>query len=130
MSYNDSQLSLTELFVQIDQGWTKTQNLLTKLYLSSPDAIEEIRILHAKGWSGLEVRELFLACGQSLERFRYHVTTELPDRDTGKLTLVSGKYALEPGNREFWRKRVYGTPGSYWALKDPPLKADYEYPIT
>lgn len=130
MSYNDSPLSLAELFVQVGQGWMKTHDLLTKWCLSSPDAIEEIRILHAKGWSGLEVWELFLACGQNLERFRYHVTTELPDRDTGKLTLVSGKYAPEPGDREFWRKRAYGRPGSYWALKNPPIKVDYEYPIT
>ena len=130
MSYNDSPLSLAELFVQVGQGWTKTHSLLTKWCLSSPDAIEEIRILHAKGWSGLEVCELFLACGQNLERFRYHVTTELPDRNTGKLTLVSGKYAPEPGDREFWRKRAFGRPGSYWALKNPPIKVDYEYPIT
>lgn len=128
MSYDNSSLSF--LLVQVSQGWMKTHDLLTKWHLSSPDAIEEIRILHAKGWSGLEVWELFLACGQNLERFRYHVTAELPDRDTGKLTLVSGKYVPEPGDREFWCKRVYGTPGSYWALKTPPLKADYEYPIT
>jgi len=130
MSYNDSPLSLAELFVQIDQGWTKTLDLLRKWYLSSPDALDEMRALHSKGWCGLEVWELFLACGQNLERFRYHVTTELPDRNTGKLTLVSGKYAPEPGDREFWRKRAFGRPGSYWALKNPPLKADYEYPIT
>ena len=130
MSYNDSPLSLAELFVQIDQGWTKTLDLLRKWYLSSPDALDEMRALHSKGWSGLEVWELFLACGQNLERFRYHVTTELPDRDTGKLTLVSGEYAPEPGDREFWRKRAFGRPGSYWALKNPPVKADYEYPIT
>ena len=124
MSYDNSSLSF--LPVQVSQGWIKTLDLLTKWSLSSPDALDEIRILDAKGWSGLELWELFLACGQNLERFRYHVTTELP----GKLTLVSGKYAPEPGDREFWRKRAYGRPGSYWALKNPPLKADYEYPIT
>lgn len=128
MSYDNSSLSF--LLVQVSQGWIKTLDLLTKWSLSSPDALDEIRILDAKGWSGLEVWELFLACGQNLERFRYHVTTELPDRDTGKLTLVSGKYAPEPGDREFWCKRAFGRPGSYWALKNPPIKADYEYPIT
>lgn len=128
MSYNSSSLSF--LLVQVSQGWIKTLDLLTKWSLSSPDALDEIRILDAKGWSGLEVCELFLTCGQNLERFRYHVTTELPDRNTGKLTLVSGRYAPEPGDREFWRKRAFGRPGSYWALKNPPIEADYEYPIT
>lgn len=118
MSYDNSSLSF--LLVRVSQGWIKTLDLLTKWSLSGPDALDEIRILDAKGWSGLEVWELFLACGQNLERFRYHVTTELPDRDTGKLTLVSGKYAPEPGDREFWRKRAYGRPGSYWALKIRP----------
>ena len=78
MSYDNSSLSF--LLVQVSQGWIKTLDLLTKWSLSSPDALDEIRILDAKGWSGLEVWELFLACGQDLTRFRRYVTTELPDR--------------------------------------------------
>ncbi len=67
-------------------------------------------------------------CGEDIERFRYHVLTELPNQETGKLS-VTGPYSPGFGNEEFWEKRRFGTPNSFWALEHPPTEPDYEYPI-
>ena len=80
MSHNDSPRSFADLCTRVGQGWVKVLDLLARWSLSSPDALEEIRVLYAKGWCGPEVWELFLACDQDLTRFRRYVTTELPDR--------------------------------------------------
>ncbi len=66
-------------------------------------------------------------CGRDIDRFIYHVSMELPNQVTGKLS-TSGPYRSQV-NDEFYKKRTFGTPGSYWALQEPPHDPNYAYPI-
>lgn len=72
---------------------------------------------------------VFKLCGEDLDRFIYHVEMELPDQLTGTPS-ISGMYCRGIDHEEFFAKRSFGKPGSYWALENPPTEADYSYPIS
>lgn len=67
-------------------------------------------------------------CGEDIDRFIYHVSMELPNQLTGKLS-VSGPYIGQVNLNEFQARRVFGAPGLYWALEKPPRDPHYTYPI-
>lgn len=90
---------------------------------------ESLRIFDRKGLYDERIWELYELCGQDIMRFAYHVQVELPDQATGRVVSIHGFYADDLRGREFFEKRRFGEPGSFWALKDPPTEKDYAYPI-
>jgi len=95
---------------------------------SSPNGLLEILTLDTKHLYGERIWELYCLCGEDLDRFKYHVGVELPDQITGELSAM-GPYRPDRNDTEFWEKRRFGKPGSFWALEQPPSEKDYEYPI-
>lgn len=81
---------------------------------------------------GSRIWELYSRiCGEDIERFVYHLSMELPNQGTGQLS-ITGPYATKMSEEEekaFWAARMFGKPGSFWALEDPPTDPHYEYPI-
>lgn len=113
----------------LSEGNPGAATVISKWLASSPMAIFEILMLDSKRLYGHRVWELYKdVCGEDLERFRYHVGVELPNQETGQL-MVSGPYSPDLNDKDFWTKRSFGQPGSFWALKNPPSERDYEYPI-
>ncbi|HEY1063794.1 MAG TPA: hypothetical protein VGE30_00680 [Candidatus Saccharimonadales bacterium] len=74
-----------------------------------------------------QIWEVYLLCGKDIDRFIYHVQMELPDQLTGH-HATSGPY-IGQVDEEFYAKRKFGKPGSFWALEHPPAETDYAYPI-
>lgn len=103
--------------------------VLLTWFRSSPFAMIEVLTLDTKRLYDHHIWEVYkYVCGEDFERFKYHVMVELPHQDTGELS-VTGPYSPSLNNKEFWEKRRFGKPGSYWALENPPTEPDYEYPI-
>lgn len=67
-------------------------------------------------------------CGEDIERFAYHLSVELPNQETGVLS-VTGPQSPDFDDREFWKARSYGAPGSFWCLQNPPGPG-YRFPLT
>lgn len=102
--------------------------VLAEWFHSSPMAVIEMLSLDTKRLYDNRIWDLYKLCGQDIERFKYHVLTELPNQETGQLS-VSGPHSPDFDDKEFWEKRRFGQPGSFWALENPPSEANYEYPI-
>lgn len=90
---------------------------------------ESLRIFDHKGLYDERIWELYELCDQDIMRFAYHVQVELPDQATGKVCSIEGLYADDLRGKEFFEKRRFGEPGSFWALENPPTEKDYTYPI-
>lgn len=68
-------------------------------------------------------------CGESIDRFRYHLQVELPNQENGKLSITGPHAPLFGKESEmFWEVRKYGKPGSFWALQNPPGRG-YRFPL-
>lgn len=93
-----------------------------------PEVILEMLVIDGKRLYGQGIWDLYKLCGNDIERFKYHVLTELPNQETGQLS-VTCPYRPNPNDSAFWEKRRFGKPGSFWALENPPSEADYAYPI-
>lgn len=102
--------------------------VLAEWFNTSPLALIEVLILDSKRLYDHHIWNLYKMCGYDIERFKYHVAVELPNQETGILS-VTGPHAPRLHDKEFWQKRTYGQPGAFWALENPPLETHYEYPI-
>lgn len=79
---------------------------------------------------GQRIGELFWLCGGDAGRFMYHVECELPNQGTGVWYPCDGPYAWLSGNGSFGAARQDRVPPhSFWALPEPPVNPDYDYPI-
>ena len=80
---------------------------------------------------GQRIGELFRLCGQDAYRFMYHVECELPHQGTGVWYLSEGSsYSWLCGDDSFGAARQDRvSPHSFWALPEPPVNPDYDYPI-
>ena len=95
--------------------------------LRSSDVI--VKILEEKRFHGPRIWTLYKLCGEDIGRFDYHVVYELPNQETGIFMIVG---PLEPDfavDIDFWSRRRFGSPGSFWALKRAPRRKCYRYPI-
>jgi hypothetical protein len=103
-----------------------------KWIMSNPLGLMEVLLLDTKHLYGERIWELYCLCDEDLERFKYHVDVELPDQETGKIS-ATGPYAPRYDDKkaleDFWEKRSFGKPGSFWALEHPPSERAYKYPI-
>ena len=104
-------------------------NVLIQWIESDPMALLAILILDSKRLYGSHIWMVYKdVCSEDIERFKYHVQVELPNQETGQLSVI-GPFAPSLEDKEFWEKRKSGKPGSYWALDNPPTSRKYEYPI-
>lgn len=136
MSNNTSQgritsqhLSPVDLVSALSGGNAGAMTVLVEWLKSSPMAIIEMLIIDGKRLYEHRIWDLYKLCGRDIERFKYHVAVELPNQETGELS-VTGPYSPDFDNKEFWEKRRFGQPGSFWALENPPSETDYKYPIS
>lgn len=96
---------------------------------SDPLGFLAVLPLDSKRLYGKRIWELYLLCGEDIERFKYHYRVELPNQETGELRVNGAiEYELTIDDK-FWAKRRFGKPGSFWALENPPFERKYEYPI-
>jgi hypothetical protein len=102
--------------------------VLAEWFHSSPMAVIEMLSLDTKRLYDNRIWDLYKLCGMDIERFKYHVQVELPNQETGELS-VTGPHSPDFKDKEFWVKRRFGKSGSFWALENPPSEANYEYPI-
>lgn len=124
-------MTLSEVVYTLSDGNPGAITVLTELVVSNPLGILELFLMDSKRLYGSRIWELYKnVCGKDLERFKYHLEMELPNQETGVLT-VTGPHSLALEETEFWAKRQGGhaDPGSWWALKDHPTDPHYDYPI-
>ena len=121
-------MTAVDLVFALCGGNSGALRVLAEWFHSSPMAVIEMLSLDTKRLYDNRIWELYELCGQDIERFKYHVLTELPNQETGELS-VSGPHSPDFDDKEFWQKRRSGQPGSFWALENPPSEANYEYPI-
>lgn len=125
---NDLSMTTMEVVLALSEGNTGAATVVMRWLSSSPFGLIEILTLDTKRLYGDRIWELFTTvCGEDLERFKYHVAVELPNQETGELS-VTGPHSPDFDDYDFWAKRRFGKPGSFWALENPPA-GNYEYPI-
>lgn len=125
----DIHMTVTDMvIVRVDGNPGAIRVLREWIDSSGPIGVLELVILDSKRLYGSRIWELYKLCGQDIERFKYHVQVELPNQQTGQLS-ATGPYGPGFGNTEFWEKRKFGKPESFWALENPPDDPNYEYPI-
>ncbi len=126
----DNSGSIIKIFLALTSGHTGAVTVLAHWKRIDPQALLHIEtILDGKGLYDEHIWDVYLLCDRDINRFIYHVSMELPDQRTGKVT-ISGKYQRQVDIKEFLAKRTFGRPGSYWGLKNPPREPHYSYPIT
>lgn len=122
-------MSTVEVVTTLSEGNPGATRVLIQWLNSGPMAPIEMLGLDTKRLYGSRIWEIYAdVCGGDLERFKYHVAVELPNQETGVLS-VTGPLAPRFEDKEFWRKRNSGKPGADWALDVPPDTPLYEYPI-
>lgn len=122
-------MTVPEILYTLSEGNPGALTVLMDWMQSSDIALFQVLTLDSKKLYGSRIWELYKdICGEDLDRFKYHVLTELPNQETGILS-VSGTYSPDFDDSEFWERRRFGTPNSFWALEHPPVSADYEFPI-
>ncbi len=122
------QISFLEMVTILSGGIPGAVRVLVEWFNTSPTAPLEMLVLDSKRLYDHRIWELYKLCGCDIERFKYHVQVELPNQETGELS-VTGPHTPDLGDKDFWEKRRFGEPGSFWALETPPSCSDYEYPI-
>lgn len=121
-------ITLVDFFYALSNGNAGAMQVLLEWFNSSPSAVVEMLVLDNKRLYDHHIWELYRLCGKDIERFKYHVSVELPNQETGVLS-VTGPFAPDSDDKEFWVKRSFGRPGSFWALESPPTEMNYVYPI-
>lgn len=103
------------------------------------DAGGFLTVMDKKRLYGHAIAGLFALCGgdtdnvDDIERFKYHVCVELPNQQTGEIGIY-GPYFEDldvetEAGREFFLRRQFWKPGSFWGLEYPPTERNYEFPI-
>lgn len=123
------EMTVVDVMLALSGGNPGAFRVLTEWFRSDPTvAIPEMVTLDTKRLYDSRIWDLYKLCGQNIERFKYHVLIELPHQETGQVS-VSGPLSPSFDDKEFWTKRRFGRPGSFWALENPPTETNYEYPI-
>lgn len=76
---------------------------------------------------GIRIWDLYNYCHQNVSRFEYHVGVELPDQETGDWLLPRNPTFQ---TKKFVAARQFGQPYTFWALENPPLNGNYNFPVT
>ena len=126
----DLNCTVTDIIADLSEGNPGVMRVLVEILQDEkPGGIFRLLNFDTKRLYGSRIWELFSdVCGKDIQRFKYHVDVELPNQETGELS-VSGPWAPSLGNEEWWQRRQFGEPGSFWALEEPPTDPYYEYPI-
>ena len=122
-------MSLFDVVFALSEGNPGALNVLMRYAQSTPLGILALLTFDTKRLYGARIWDLYSdICGQDIDRFAYHLQVELPNQETGRLS-VSGPFSPAMDDSEFWEKRRAGKPGSFWALETPPTSQYYDYPI-
>ena len=122
-------MDVVSIVSALSEGNPGATGVLVQWFASGPMALMEMLTLDTKRLYGSRIWEIYSdVCGHDLERFKYHVQVELPNQETGSLS-VSGPLAPRFEVKEFWEKRQSGKPGANWALDVPPTTSQYTYPL-
>ncbi len=123
------EMSLFDVVFAISEGNPGALQVLMQYAQSSSMGVLGLLTFDSKRLYGSRIWDLYNdICGKDLNRFAYHLEVELPNQETGQLS-VSGPFSPAIGDSEFWEKRRAGKPGSFWALDTPPSTSFYDYPI-
>lgn len=123
----------------IDGSYRATKVMGPVLGSLGADAGGFLIVMDSKRLYGHEIARLFELCGGDIDsdndiaRFKYHVCVELPNQQTGEIT-IRGPYFEDldvdtEAGRDFFLRRQYWEPGSFWGLEHPPAERNYEFPI-
>ena len=96
-------------------------------YGSDEYTFQLLLTIDCKHLYGIRIWDLFNYCGQDVSRFNYHVGVELPDQETGAWFLPRDPQFQ---TKKFVAARQFGQPDTFWALENPPLNGNYNFPIT
>lgn len=122
-------MDIAEIITVLSDGNPGAVSVLIKWLETDPLALMGILTLDSKRLYGSRIWVVYKdVCGEDLERFKYHLEVELPNQETGELS-VTGPYSPSLSDIQFWEKRTSGKPGADWALDVPPTTSQYEFPI-
>ncbi len=129
MTPADMNISVSEMITRLTGGNLGSTRVLVEWLDRDPMAVLAfLTVLDLKHLYDEHIWVVYdKICDQDIDRFIYHVSMELPNQATGRLS-VSGPYS-RLANDAFWAKRQSGKPGAYWALEQPPTERNYSYPI-
>ena len=122
-------MSMQEAIFALSDGNPGAVRVLCEL-LEGGNGIMDLLLCDTKRLYGSQIWVCYKdICGEDIERFRYHLQVELPNQQTGQVS-VTGPHAppLGEGGTRFWEARKNGVPGSFWALENPPT-GTYRYPL-
>lgn len=123
----------------IEGSYAATKALAPVLGSLGPDAGGFLTVMDKKRLYGGDIARVFALCGgdtlsrEDIERFKYHVCVELPNQQTGDI-VIYGPYFQDldvetEAGRDFFLRRQFWVPGSFWGLEHPPTERNYEFPI-
>ena len=124
-------MTLSDAILELSEGVPGAVSALAELCASDASGFLTLLQIDEKRLYGDKIWELYSdVCDGDVERFRYHVNVELPNQETGVLS-ITGPYSVWPDEetrRVFWNARRHGKPGSFWALETPPRRG-YRFPL-
>jgi hypothetical protein len=131
--------TIDAVMILIDGSYGSTKVIGPLLGSLGNDAGGFLLVMDKKRLYGHDIARLFELCGgninseEDIERFKYHVCVELPNQQTGEITIY-GPYFKDldvdtEAGREFFLRRQFWYPGSFWGLEHPPSERNYEFPI-
>lgn len=126
------EMSTLDMFMALSEGNPGALNVLMQL-MKGQHGFMHVLMCDTKRLYGSRIWMLYKdICGENIERMRYHLCVELPNQETGQLSVtgpMSPMCRFEPPEEKlFWESRKNGKPGSFWALANPPGR-DYAFPL-
>lgn len=126
----DLNMTLPQVICELSEGNPGAVRVLAELLGKDASGFMSVLGCDSKRLYGSRIWMLYKdVCGEDIERFRYHLDVELPNQETGQLS-VTGPHAPPFGDegKPFWAARKFGKPESFWALENPP-GCGYRYPL-
>ena len=123
------QMSMPEVIFSLTEGNPGAVRVLCEL-LQGGNGIMDLLLCDTKRLYGSQIWVCYKdICGENIERFRYHLQVELPNQQTGQVS-VTGPHAPPFGEEGalFWETRKNGAPDRFWALENPP-SCNYRFPL-
>ena len=123
-------MNILEIMIALSEGNPGALRVLSDLLGEDGSGFLDVLNCDSKRLYGPRIWMLYKdVCGEDIHRFRYHLQVELPNQETGELS-ITGPHAPLFGkdSSTFWSARKFGKPGSFWALQNPPGRS-YRFPL-